>query len=183
MRPILFAALVALTVISMPVNASCTAALNATVDKLHSQQQLDLCALTEGKTTLVVNTASRCGFTPQFDGLEALYQTYQDKPFTVIGFPSNDFNQELDDEADTAAVCYVNYGVSFPMAATSAVTGNRANPIFQFLNKATQEPGWNFNKYLISKEGKRVSHFPATARPRGGELEAAIRGELGMPTR
>ncbi|WP_156478297.1 glutathione peroxidase [Alcanivorax sp. NBRC 102024] len=156
----------------------CADALDTTVRKLHSQQTLDLCALTRNKLTLVVNTASQCGYTPQFKDLEALYQTYREQGLIVLGFPSDDFRQELDSESDTAEVCYVNYGVTFPMAATSAVKGDSANPVFQALGAATQAPGWNFNKYLISPDGKDIRHFPASAEPRGGELEAAIRDTL-----
>ena len=158
----------------------CADALDTTVRKLHSQQTLDLCALTRNKLTLVVNTASQCGYTPQFKDLEALYQAYREQGLIVLGFPSDDFRQELDSESDTAEVCYVNYGVTFPMAATSAVKGDNANPVFQALSAASQAPGWNFNKYLVSADGSEIRHFPASAEPRGGELEAAIREALGQ---
>ena len=156
----------------------CADALDTTVRKLHSQQTLDLCALTRNKLTLVVNTASQCGYTPQFKDLEALYQTYREQGLLVVGFPSDDFRQELNSESDTAEVCYVNYGVTFPMAATSSVKGDTANPVFQALGTATQAPGWNFNKYLVAADGSLIRHFPAAAEPRGGELEAAIRDAL-----
>jgi glutathione peroxidase len=156
----------------------CADALDTTVRKLHSQQTLDLCALTRNKLTLVVNTASQCGYTPQFKDLEALYQTYREQGLLVVGFPSDDFRQELNSESDTAEVCYVNYGVTFPMAATSSVKGDNANPVFRALGAATQAPGWNFNKYLGAADGSLIRHFPATAEPRGGELEAAIRDAL-----
>lgn len=158
----------------------CADALDTTVRKLHSQQTLDLCALTRNRLTLVVNTTSQCGYTPQFKDLEALYQTYREQGLIVIGFPSDDFRQELDSESDTAEVCYVNYGVTFPMAATSAVKGDNANPVFRALSAASQAPGWNFNKYLIPADGSGIRHFPASAEPRGGELEAAIREALGQ---
>lgn len=156
----------------------CADALDTTVRKLHSRQTLDLCALTRNKLTLVVNTASQCGYTPQFKDLEALYQSYREQGLIVLGFPADDFRQELDSESDTAQVCYVNYGVTFPMAATSAVKGDNANPVFRALTTATQAPGWNFNKYLVSADGTEIRHFPASAPPRGGELEAAIRDAL-----
>ncbi len=175
--PLLFAFL-----LSPAVQAAdgCADALDTTVRKLHSRQTLDLCALTRNKLTLVVNTASQCGYTPQFKGLEALYQAYRKQGLIVVGFPSDDFRQELDSESGTAEVCYVNYGVTFPMAATSAVKGDNANPVFQALNAATQAPGWNFNKYLVPADGSAIRHFPASAEPQGGELEAAIRDALGQ---
>ncbi|MED5387223.1 MAG: glutathione peroxidase [Pseudomonadota bacterium] len=169
-----------LLVSAVQADDNCARALDTTVRKLHSQQTLNLCDLTRNKLTLVVNTASQCGYTPQFKGLEALYQRYREQGLMVVGFPSDDFRQELDSESGTAEVCYINYGVTFPMAATSAVKGNQANPVFQRLNAATQAPGWNFNKYLISADGTRIHHFPASAEPRGGELEAAIREALGL---
>lgn len=158
--------------------SNCAAALDSSIRKLHSEDRLDLCALTRGRTALVVNTASQCGYTGQFEGLEALYQTYRAQGLVIIGFPSDDFNQELGSEAATADICYINYGVTFPMAATSAVKGSNANPVFQALGAATRPPGWNFNKYLISADGQQIRHFPASARPRGGELEQAIRQAL-----
>lgn len=161
---------------------SCAALFDTQVRKLHAKDSLDLCALTANRTTLVVNTASRCGYTGQFKGLEALYQRYKDQGLVVIGFPSDDFRQELDDEADTAKVCYINYGVTFPMAATSKVKGDDANPVFQALAKASEEPGWNFNKYLVSADGSQIEHFPASAKPLDGELERAIQAALQTPT-
>ena len=178
------AALIALPLaVSIPAHASdCPALFDTQVRKLHSKASLDLCELTRDRTTLIVNTASRCGYTGQFKGLETLYQHYKDQGLVVIGFPSDDFRQELDDEADTAKVCYINYGVTFPMAATSKVKGSSANPVFQALSNATEAPGWNFNKYLVSPDGKNIRHFPASAKPLGGELENAIKATLQTPT-
>ena len=159
-------------------NAACPALFQHEVRKLHSQEDLDLCPLTAGKVVLVVNTASQCGFTPQFKGLEELYKAYRDQGLVVLGFPSDAFRQELDDEGATAKVCYVNYGVTFPMMATSRVRGPNANPVFQALNRAAGEPEWNFNKYLVSRDGEVLRHFPSSAEPRGGELEAALQAAL-----
>ena len=183
MRP-LKALLITLPLALSPVAQAgdCAALFDTTVRKLHSSDTLDLCQLTANHTTLVVNTASRCGYTGQFKGLETLYQHYKDQGLVVIGFPSDDFRQELDDEADTAKVCYINYGVTFPMAATSKVKGSSANPVFQALSNATEAPGWNFNKYLVSPDGKNIRHFPASAKPLGGELENAIKATLQTPT-
>ena len=174
-------ALTTLALLATPLasaDSACAPALDASVRKLHASSELDLCALTAGKLTLVVNTASQCGYTPQFKGLEALYQKYREQGLIVIGFPSDDFRQELDDEADTASICYVNYGVSFPMAATSQVKGDAANPVFKALNQAAGEPAWNFNKYLVPASGDGIIHFPSAEKPLGGKLEAAIRQAL-----
>jgi len=174
-------ALTTLALLATPLagaDSACAPALETSVRKLHATSELDLCALTAGKLTLVVNTASQCGYTPQFKSLETLYQTYREQGLVIIGFPSDDFRQELYDEADTASVCYVNYGVSFPMAATSQVKGDAANPVFQALNQAAGEPAWNFNKYLVPASGDGIIHFPAAEKPLGGKLEAAIRQAL-----
>ncbi|MCK0153189.1 glutathione peroxidase [Alcanivorax sp. S6407] len=172
-----------LATITVPAQASdCPALFDTQVRKLHSKDSLDLCALTRGHTTLVVNTASRCGYTGQFKGLESLYQRYKDQGLVIIGFPSDDFRQELNDEAETAKVCYINYGVTFPMAATSKVKGADANPVFRTLTEATEAPGWNFNKYLVSADGQAVQHFPASEKPLGGALEDAIKAALQTPT-
>ena len=106
--------------------AACPAFLNQDFKKLHSAQNINLCAAFAGRPLLIVNTASHCGFTPQFKGLEALHQKYQARGLVVIGFPSDDFKQEAKDEAETADICYLNYGVTFTMLSPSAVTGRDA---------------------------------------------------------
>lgn len=156
----------------------CPEWLQQKMNKLHSSDTLDLCELTEGKVALLVNTASDCGYTSQFKGLEALYQQYKDKGLVVIGFPSDSFNQERDDAAETAEVCYVNYGVTFPMTAATPVKGEQANPVFQHLNKELQEPQWNFNKYLIDRTGKPVKHYESGTKPDDKELTATIEALL-----
>jgi glutathione peroxidase len=154
--------------------AACPAFLNHEFKKLHSVDSVNLCSAYAGKPLLIVNTASHCGFTPQFKGLEALHRKYKDKGLVVVGFPSDDFNQEAKDQAETADVCYVNYGVTFTMVAPSPVKGPQANPVFQELNRRAGEPTWNFNKYLVSADGTVVQHFDSEVTPDSAELNQAI---------
>jgi len=123
----------------------------------------------KGKTVLVVNTASKCGLTPQFEGLEELYKKYNDKGLVILGFPCNQFaNQEPGDEKSIAEGCLINYGVTFPMFSKIEVNGPDAHPLYKYLRSAL--PGflsnrikWNFTKFLINAEGKPVKRFaPAT---------------------
>ncbi|QYK00565.1 glutathione peroxidase [Shewanella psychrotolerans] len=167
--------LVSCGVISSAVNAKqCADFLDVKVRKLHSEQQLDLCQLTQGKPVLIVNTASHCGYTPQFKGLEKLHQKYKDDGLVVLGFPSNDFNQEEAQEVKTADVCYINYGVTFTMAATGVVTGELAQQPFKHLSAETREPNWNFNKYLVSADGKQIQRFSSNVKPNDSALIEAI---------
>lgn len=156
----------------------CTDLLNYEHRALASSQTIRLCDQYAGQVILVVNTASQCGFTGQFEGLETLYQTYKDQGFVILGFPSDDFRQEHDDEDQTAEVCRLNYGVTFPMFATSSVKGQGANALFKALAKSTQSPSWNFNKYLINRDGEVIQHFGSMAKPMGGKLEAAVVAQL-----
>ena len=156
----------------------CAEFLNVKVRKLHSEQELDLCQLTQGKPVLIVNTASHCGYSPQFKGLEKLHQKYKDDGLVVLGFPSNDFNQEEAKEVNTADVCYINYGVTFTMAATGAVKGASAQQPFQHLAAKTREPNWNFNKYLVSADGKQIQRFASNVKPDDIALIEAIEKQL-----
>jgi glutathione peroxidase len=154
--------------------ADCGNLLDYTHRGLATSKETNLCEAHAGDVILVVNTASECGYAPQFEGLEALYQEYRDDGLVVLGFPSDDFQQELDDEKATADVCYVNYGVSFPMFATSSVKGENANALFKALNAAAGEPGWNFNKYLIDRDGQVVQRFEARVTPTDSVLEERV---------
>ncbi|MFN5444341.1 MAG: glutathione peroxidase [Crocinitomicaceae bacterium] len=124
-----------------------------------------------GKTILVVNTASKCGLTPQYEGLEKLYQTYKDKGLIILGFPCNQFgNQEPGDEKSISEGCLINYGVSFPMFSKIEVNGDQAHPIYVYLKKAL--PGilgsrikWNFTKFLINGQGTPIKRFAPTTTP------------------
>lgn len=165
---------VALMLMSGSLLAACPDYLQGEYRQLHSTKDIDLCKLTEGKPVLVVNTASHCGYTKQFKGLEAVSKKYQDKGLVVVGFASNDFNQEAKDEAEAATICFENFGVTFTMFAPTHVRGDAANPLFKSLAQATSEPKWNFNKYLLDRDGKIIGHFGSGVKPEGKEISAAI---------
>ncbi|WP_284566765.1 glutathione peroxidase [Xanthomonas graminis] len=137
-----------------------------------------------GKVLLVVNTASKCGFTPQYDGLEQLQQRYAAQGFSVLGFPSNDFKgQEPGSEQQIQEFCKLTYGVKFPMFEKVHVLGAEATPLYQQLTKATGvAPGWNFHKYLIARDGRVVAQFPSKIAPDDPALRAAIERELKAPS-
>ena len=154
--------------------AACPDFLDHDMRKLHSQDSVNLCAVQAGKPMLIVNTASHCGYTKQFGGLEALYQKYREQGLQVVGFASDDFRQEAKDEAEAADICYVNYGVTFTMLAPTHVRGDEANPVFRELNARAGKPSWNFNKYLIDANGEQVQRFGSNTAPDDPELVEAI---------
>jgi glutathione peroxidase len=125
----------------------------------------------KGKTILVVNTASKCGLTPQFEGLENLYQKYKDKGLVILGFPCNQFaNQEPGDASSIAEGCMINYGVSFPMFAKIEVNGDNAHPLYKYLKKKLSglfggKIKWNFTKFLVDATGKPVKRFGPITKP------------------
>ncbi|MGI9212343.1 MAG: glutathione peroxidase [Methylococcaceae bacterium] len=138
---------------------------------LRGEQTVNFCDAYKGKVILAVNTASQCGFTPQFKGLEALYQKYRDQGLVVLGFPSNDFWQEHSSSEKTAEVCYLNYGVTFPMFSKSSVKGKEANAFFQnLIQQSGQSPKWNFYKYLLDTQGRVVKVYASTTAPDDAEL-------------
>ena len=134
----------------------------------------------KGKVTLAVNVASECGFTPQYKGLEVLYQELHGRGFSVLGFPSNEFGQqEPGTPEQIQTFCKKNYGVSFPMFSKLATKpGPAQSPVYAFLTKAGQVPNWNFCKYLIGKDGKLLAFFPSKVTPESKELRDAIEAEL-----
>jgi len=135
-----------------------------------------------GKVLLIVNTASKCGFTPQYEGLEALHQELSGQGFAVLGFPSNDFRgQEPGSEEEIQEFCSLTYGVEFPMFQKVQVIGENATPLYQDLSRITGvAPGWNFHKYLISRNGEVVAQFPSRVKPDDAELRAAIERKLAV---
>ncbi|MCI4567129.1 glutathione peroxidase [Lysobacter sp. CFH 32150] len=136
-----------------------------------------------GKVLLVVNTASKCGFTPQFEALEALHAKYKGEGFSVLGFPSGDFmNQEYADEKQIQKFCTLTYGVKFPMFEKVHVKGDEATPLYRDLAKATGEaPSWNFHKYLIGRDGQVLASFGTRTKPDDKVVIDAIERALKAP--
>ena len=129
-----------------------------------------------GKVVLIVNTASECGYTPQYDGLEKLYRRYRDNGFRVLGFPSNDFGgQEPGTNKEIAQFCRVNYGITFPVFAKTSVIGARANPLFRELAAKTgKPPRWNFHKYLLDRKGQPVAVFESAVEPEDRRITSQV---------
>ena len=162
---------------SVALAGTCPALLDRTFKTVHGED-VNLCDYSD-RAILVVNTASRCGFTPQFSKLQAMYDRYKDQGLVVIGFPSNDFRQELASNKEVGEFCLVNYGVKFPMVEKSSVKGPAANPLFKDLAKATgHEPSWNFHKYLIAPGGAAVYSFGTSTQPDAGEVMAKLKPML-----
>jgi glutathione peroxidase len=158
--------------------AACPVTLNHTFARLQDEKPQTLCQYA-GKVVLVVNTASYCSFTPQYEGLESLYSKYRDRGLVVLGFPSNDFAQERGDNQQIADFCQNTYGVKFPMFAKSSVRGTQANPLFRELARATgRQPLWNFHKYLIARDGKVVANYTSLTSPQDADLVTAIEKQL-----
>jgi len=158
--------------------ASCPAALDHRFKRLQDDAPQNLCQYA-GKVALVVNTASYCGYTPQYEGLEALHAKYQGKGLVVLGFPSNDFEQEPGNEKQIADFCFNTYGVKFPMFAKSSVKGPQANPLHAWLTKQTgTAPRWNFHKYLIDRKGNVVAQYSSKVAPDDRKLVADIEKAL-----
>lgn len=161
--------------------AACPAILKKNFNRLQDDKPQDLCQYA-GKVVLVVNTASYCGFTNQYEGLEALYAKYGSNGLVVLGFPSNDFGkQEPGSSKEIADFCYNTYGVKFPMFSKSVVSGEHPNALFADLIKTTgKAPAWNFHKYLIDRQGKVIENFPSKVKPDDKALVAAVEKALAM---
>ena len=156
-----------LFLVAAPVQAAdCPPLLDAAVATLSDDKPESLCQY-RGKVLLVVNTASQCGYTPQYEGLEKLYKRYKDKGLVVLGFPSNDFGgQEPGSNREIARFCEANYGVSFPMFTKTGVAKGAVNPFYAKLTASSgARPGWNFHKYLVDRKGAKALSFNTGVEP------------------
>lgn len=160
---------------------ACPATLQHTFPRLQDEKPQSLCQYS-GKVVLVVNTASFCGFTGQYKGLEELYARYKDKGLVVLGFPSNDFAQEKGSNKEIADFCENTFGVKFPMFAKSSVKGPEASPLFQQLaQQSGTAPRWNFHKYLLGRDGKVVDNYSSLTAPDNKGLVRAVEQQLAQP--
>ena len=161
--------------------AGCPAMLQHTFPRLQYEKPQSLCQYI-GKVVLVVNTASFCGFTGQYKGLEELYARYKNKGLVVLGFPSNDFAQEKGSNKEIADFCENTFGVKFPMFAKSSVKGPEASPLYQQLAQLSgTAPRWNFHKYLLGRDGKLVDNYSSLTGPDNKGLVRAIEQQLALP--
>ena len=173
---LVFAALASFIAVSPSIAAesACPSILDHKFANL-MDEPVSLCQF-HGKVLLIVNTASECGYTPQYDGLEKLYRRYRDKGFTILGFPANDFGgQEPGSNKEIAQFCRVNYGITFPVFAKTTVVGANANPLFRELSAKTKKPPqWNFHKYLLDRTGQPVAAFDSAVEPEDRRITAEI---------
>jgi glutathione peroxidase len=178
-----FALALAAYAVSIPAasgdQAACPPLLDRELMSLEDKP-VELCQF-RGKVLLVVNTASRCGFTPQYEGLEKLYRRYRDRGLVILGFPANDFgSQEPGSNKEIARFCEVNFGVTFPMFEKTSVVGENAHPLYRELAAQTgQVPRWNFHKYLIDRAGQPVASFESKIEPADPKLTGQIEKLLG----
>lgn len=157
---------------------ACPATLNYTFDRLQDEKPQPLCQYS-GKVLLVVNTASFCGFTPQYQGLEALHAKYKDRGLVVLGFPSNDFSQESGSNKEIADFCESTFGVKFPMFTKTSVRGAQAHPFYKMLaGKTGQAPLWNFHKYLIGRNGAVIASYASLTGPDNAGLLKEVEKQL-----
>ncbi len=177
--------LLLLSLAAMSVNASadpktCSSLLDLDVRRLAGEDVVNLCDAYQGQVILIVNTASKCGFTPQYEGLENLYAKYKDKGLVVLGFPSNDFaGQEPGTEEEIKSFCRLTYSVEFPMFEKVSVKKSTASPLFERLAAAgAPYPKWNFYKYLIDRDGNLVDYYASITKPQSSKVVKAIEGLL-----
>ena len=170
-----------ISIASLPAIACDSALLDRDFRKLASTDEVNLCEAYGGKVLLVVNTASKCGNTPQYDGLEKLYEQYGEEGLVVLGFPSNDFmGQEPGTEEQIQEFCRLTYGVQFPMFEKTSVKKDNAHPFYTALaESAGTYPTWNFHKYLIGRDGGLIKDFSPRTKPYDAKLVAAVELALG----
>jgi glutathione peroxidase len=162
------------------VNTACPRVLQHTVQRLQDEKPQNLCQYA-GQVVVVVNTASFCGFTPQYKGLEALHAKYKDRGLVVLGFPSNDFSQEPDNNAKIADFCESTFGVKFPMFVKTTVRGPDVSPLFkQLADQTGTAPKWNFYKYIISRDGQTVKSFSSMTGPQDKSFVQDIEKQLAL---
>ena len=180
MKQLLIAAVLTLTA---PVALACSPLLDVSMRPLAGKDPVHLCETYDGKVLLIVNTASKCGFTPQYEGLEAMHAKYEAQGFAVLGFPSNEFmGQEPGSEAEIKEFCTLTYGVKFPMFEKTQVKGKDASVLYKRLKEATgEQPGWNYHKYLIDRNGKVVKSFGSRTKPDDKELVGLIEKLIAEP--
>ena len=160
----------------LSATSDCPSVLDFAKRRLAGDEAVRLCDAYRGQVLLVVNTASKCAFTGQYEGLEAIYRKYRDRGFTVLGFPSNDFgNQDPGTEKQIRDFCRLTYSVEFPMFEKTHVKKGKADPLFQTLaEEAGAYPKWNFYKYLIDRDGREVDYFSSMTSPQSAKLVSAI---------
>lgn len=180
-----------ISIIALLIFVNCKAQNNDSMKTIYdykvediSGNEFDFASL-KGKKILIVNTASKCGFTPQFEGLEALYQKYKDQNFVIVGFPSNDFGeQDPGTNEEIAEFCKINYGVTFPMMSKIHVKGDSIAPVYQFLNqkelngKKNSSVKWNFQKYIINADGTLEDFFYSITEPESKKITKWIEAPL-----
>lgn len=176
MNKFLFPTLFMLYALPSSTLAACPKTLDFDVRPLTGDKTINLCEAYQGKVVLIVNTASKCGFTPQYEGLEALYRQYREQGLVVLGFPSNDFGgQEPGSEQEIQSFCRLTYGVEFPMFEKMSVSEKNPHPFYQLLASLAEEyPRWNFHKYLLDRQGKLVGSYSSRVKPDDPQLITTI---------
>ena len=180
MKRLLF---VAVSMVSAPLAWGCNPLLDVSMRPLAGKQPVHLCDKFDGKVLLIVNTASKCGFTPQYEGLEAMHAKYEARGFAVLGFPSNEFmGQEPGTEEQIKEFCTLTYGVKFPMFEKTTVKGDDASVLYKRLKEATgEQPAWNFHKYLVDRNGKVVKSVGTRTKPDDKEVVGLVEKLIAEP--
>ncbi|MBL0029314.1 MAG: glutathione peroxidase [Rhodanobacteraceae bacterium] len=169
--------------LAAPLALACSPLLDVSMRPLAGKEPVHLCEKFDGKVLLIVNTASKCGFTPQYEGLEAMHAKYEAQGFSVLGFPSNEFmGQEPGTEEQIKEFCTLTYGVKFPMFEKTKVKGADASLLYKRLKEATgEQPSWNFHKYLVDRNGKVVKSFGTRTKPDDQELVGMLEKLIAEP--